>query len=216
MKQFLFAAALAVLGSGATAATIDFTDESFVPGSLTYASAGPINGFQEAVDGVTFTFATSGQFRNIGPWLSIIDPAFPALTFGGGSGNASVFTISASADVMLDAFLGFAQQFNTGAIFDVTGAGVTSTGNSFSTDGFLGSGTPVATNFVGGPLSLQAGAVYTFTTTNFGSVTQSHMTGLEFTKTQGVGATIPLPAGLPLLLSGLAGLAALRWRRYRN
>jgi len=213
MRQVLYAAGLAMLASGATAATIDFTDETFVPGSVTYASAGPINGFQETADGVTFTIATSGQLRNIGPWLTIIDPAFPALTFGGGSGNASVFTLSASADVMLNAFLGFAQQFNTGAIFDVTGAGVASTGNSFSTEGFLGSGIASVKSFAGGPLNLQAGEVYTFTTTNAGSATQSHMTGLEFTKTQGVGATIPLPAGFPLLLSGLVGLGAMRLRR---
>ena len=58
-----------MFGGAASAATIDLTDEVFAAGSVTYSFAGPINGFAEEADGVTFTFATSGQFRNIGPWL---------------------------------------------------------------------------------------------------------------------------------------------------
>lgn len=196
------------LVSAASAATVDLTDETFVPGSVTYASAGPINGFQEAVDGVTFTFATGGQFRNIGPWTSIIDPADAALSFGGGGGNTSSFTLMVSADILLSSFLGFAQQFNTGAIFDVTGLGVASLGNSFATSGFLSSGIPGANAFLGGPLQLMAGETYTFVTTNSGSATLSHLTGLEFTAV----SPIPLPAGLPLLLLGLGGLAMVRRR----
>ena len=196
------------LVSAASAATVDLTDETFVPGSVTYDSAGPINGFQEAVDGVTFTFATGGQFRNIGAWTSVIDPADAALSFGGGGGNASSFTLMVSADIMLTSFLGFAQQFNTGAIFDVTGLGVASLGNSFATEGFLLSGTPGVNSFIGGPLQLLSGELYTFTTTNSGFATLSHLTGLEFSKI----APIPLPAGLPLMLLALGGLALVRRR----
>lgn len=225
MKRFLFAVISAIsFGTVSNAATIDLTDNTFT--SVTYQSfvqgpLGPIIQFTETVDGVVFDFQTTGQFRNVGTWgngTTAVSPPW-ALTFGGGGGNASSFTLTASVDVILNSFLGFAQQFNTGAIFDVTGGSVSSVGNQFSTAAFLSLGTPVADSFVGGPLALEAGVTYSFTTTNAGVSTQSHLTGLDFTKVNqggggggGGGAVIPLPAGLPLLLTGLAGFALLRRR----
>ena len=217
--KYLLGAALA-LGLGtfsAQAATVDLTDNSFA--SVDYVdfvqgAVGPIEEFVEAVDGVLFTFSAksvNGQFRNVGTWGDgSFSTGAKALSFGGGGGNTASFTLSVSHDVTLNAFLGFAQQFNTGAIFDVTGLGVGSLGNAFGTTGFLSTGIPGTNGFVGGPLSLVAGQLYTFTTTNNGAATLSHLTGLDFTKAM---APIPLPAGLPLLLLGLGGLALVRKKR---
>ncbi|MEQ8231139.1 MAG: VPLPA-CTERM sorting domain-containing protein, partial [Gammaproteobacteria bacterium] len=59
----------------------------------------------------------------------------------------------------------------------------------------------------GGALSLLAGEVYTFVVTNSGVVTTGYFTGFEFSTTP-----VPLPAALPVMLSALAGLAAVRRR----
>lgn len=219
MKTTILAAAIAALSFGAAnAASIDLTDNVFT--SVDYVDfvqgpVGPIEEFVETVDGVAFTFSAklvNGQFRNVGPWGNgTTNTTAPwGLTFGGGGGNTATFTLSASQDVTLNAFLGFAQQFNTGAIFDVTGTGVSSLANAFSTSGSLSSGTPVSESFVGGPLSLTAGQVYTFTTTNAGAATQSHLTGLDFTKVTPPPSSVPLPAGLPLMAAGLGVLAWVR------
>jgi len=213
----LIGALLIAASSSATASTINLTDNAFTSVDfVTFAQGpiGPIAEFVETVEGVAFTFSArsvNGQFRAVGTWGNGTTNANPpfALSFGGSGGNTSVFTLSASQDVTLDAFTGFAQQFLTGAIFDVTGAGVSSTGNAFSTSAFLSGGTPVSDSFAGGPLSLIGGELYTFTTTNPGASTQSHLTSLEFT----VPAPVPLPAGLPLFLAGMGGLAFMRRRQ---
>lgn len=216
MKKALVAAlfaATAFTATHASAASIDLTDEVFVAGSVTYNPSGPINGFAEQSSGVNFTFATGGQFRTVGAWNGgVIQPANPALAFGGGGGNTTTFSLTVSEDISLTAFAGFAQQFNTGAIFDVTGTGVSSTGNAFGTSAFLGTGTPVSTSFVGGPLSLTAGEVYTFKTTNGSASTVSFFTGFEFS-IAGATPAVPLPAGLPLLAGGLGAFAWLRRRK---
>lgn len=215
MKRFLLAVVSALsFGTVSNAATIDLSDNTFT--SVTYETfvngLGPIIQFTETVDGVVFDFSTTGQFRNVGTWgngTSNVSAPW-ALSFGGGGGNTSSFTLSASADVVLNSFSGFAQQFNTGAIFDVTGGAVSSLGNQFSTAAFLATGAPVADSFVGGPLTLLAGVTYSFSTTNSGPSTLSHLTSLDFTKSNA--NVVPLPAGLPLLLSGILGFALLRRR----
>jgi hypothetical protein len=217
MKKTLSAAIAAIsFGTISHAATIDLTDNSFT--SVTYQTfvqgpLGPIVEFTETVAGVDFDFQAAGQFRAVGTWGNGTSAAQGpwALTFGGGGGNTTSFTLTASEDVILESFSGFAQQFITGAIFDVTGGTVSSTGNQFSTSAFLATGTPVTDLFVGGPLYLDAGVTYSFTTTNAGAATQSHMTSLEFTKVDTT--VVPLPAGLPLLLTGIVGIALLRRRQ---
>ncbi|MCF2905240.1 VPLPA-CTERM sorting domain-containing protein [Octadecabacter sp. CECT 8868] len=217
MKTILSALAAGILvASAAQSATFDLTDKTFVSGSVTYDTYNPINGFQEEADGVTFTFATAGQFRSIGEWLGgAINPTDAALSFGGGAGNPTSFTMSVDTDVTLNAFLGFDQLYNTGAIFDVVGDGVSSIGNTFSTAAFLSSGVPVAENFVGGGLSLTAGSIYSFTASNAGALTRSYFTGFDFTKAAVTPAPspVPLPAGLPLLLAGLGAFSFVKRRK---
>lgn len=213
--------ALATMAAGtAPAATlaIDLTDNTFVPGSVVYSASGPIVQFGESAGGVTFTFATTGQFREVGPWTKGTTAASPpwALTWSGG-GNPSTFTLSVDSDVELTGFLGFDRLNLTGVVFDVTGTGVDSVGNSFSTAGNITGttpSTPILETFVGGPLSLLAGEVYSFTATNGGAATQSYLTGLEFriSDTGTPTTPIPLPAGAWLLLTALAGVAAVRRR----
>ncbi|MBU2994651.1 VPLPA-CTERM sorting domain-containing protein [Octadecabacter sp. B2R22] len=123
--------------------------------------------------------------------------------------------MSVDTDVTLNAFLGFNQLYNTGVIFDVVGDGVSSSGNTFSTDAFLSTGVPVAESFVGGGLSLTAGSIYSFTASNGGALTRSYFTGFDFTTTSvtPTPSPVPLPAGLPLLLAGLGAFGYVKRRK---
>ena len=212
MRSTILGVALALAGGAASASTvsgsIDFTDGVF--SNVSYSFAGPINGFDEVANGVTFSFATTGQFRQIGPYRDGgFVPADPSLAFGGGGGNTREFTLTVDQDVMLTSFTGSGQTFITSPVFDVTGAGVASVGNDFSVEGFFPG--PVGTeSFEGGPLNLLAGETYTFTTTNSGSTTSGRFTAFAFTTQM---APVPLPATAPLLLAAFAGLAFARRRR---
>lgn len=216
MNRFFVTLVFALsFGTVSNAATIDLTDNSFT--SVTYESfvqgpIGPIIAFQETESGVAFDFARiSGQFRQVGPWGSgnFNTPPFFA-DIGGGAGSVSGFTLTASADVTLNAFLGLGQQFNINPVFDVTGTGVSSTGNTFGVSGFPASDPAGSNGFAGGPLSLVAGHTYTFAVSNAGVTTRGYLTGFDFEVVQ---AQVPLPAGLPLLLTGFAGFAFMRRRR---
>jgi len=215
MKRILAIVAATMISGAASAASVDLTDgvfsnpqyETFVQGPL-----GPIIAFDEVVDGVTFAFSTTGQFRNVGPWGNgTSNAAAPwALSFGGGGGNASTFTLTVDMDITLQSFSGVGQQFNTNPIFDVTGSGVSSVGNTFSTVGFMGDAAGTD-SFASGPLNLVAGQTYTFSATNAGVTTVGHLYGLSFEKV--TMSPVPLPAGLPLLVAGLGALGLIGRRR---
>lgn len=214
MKMLISVAAAGMLrASTAQGALVDLTDNTFT--DVTYEvfpnlTLGPIVAFDETVGGVTFSFATAEQFRTVGTWGDgTTNAAGPwALQFGGAGGNPDIFTLTVDTDIQLDAFHGFAQQFNTHPIFDVTGVDVSSVGNAFTTEGFLGSATPVADSFVGGPLQLRAGTVYTFTTTNAGAATNGYITALEFTLSDtGQQGDVPVPGIAWLMMAGLAASA---------
>lgn len=219
MRSLLLATIASLSASAAaTAATVDLSDNSFdqVEYQFFFSSGftGPIVGFDEVADGVTFSFATSGQFRQVGTWgngTSNTSGPF-ALQFGGSGGNPAVFSLSVSHDITLDSFTGLAQLGNTNPLFDVSGTGVSSAGNTFSTVGSLTSTTPTDHNFVSGPLSLTAGATYLFSTTNSaGFATTGFFTSLNFTA-----AAVPLPAGLPLMLAGLGAFGFMRRRKVQS
>ena len=210
MMKKMLAAGVLFLAGPLQAATIDLTDgifsdavyETFVQGPI-----GPVIGFTETVDGVSFTFhRVSGQFRKVGPWGdgSFDTPPF-ALDFGGGGGSASSFSLVSSHDVTLDSFSGMGQQFNTAPVFDFVGGSVSSEGNAFSMSGFLGSDVPGTDPFADGPLSLDAGVSYVFTVTNNGAATRGYLTALTFTP-------VPLPAAFPVMLSALVAVSAFRRR----
>jgi hypothetical protein len=78
--------------------------------------------------------------------------------------------------------------------------------------GFVGTATPGSNSFVGGPLSLLANTLYTFTVTNSGLSTQGYLMSIDFTSST---STVPLPAGLPLLMGGL-GVLGLVGRKRRK
>jgi hypothetical protein len=206
-KWFVAAVAAFFISSGVQAATIDLSDAVF--SNPTYDGTNlPINSFQENSAGVTFTFATAGQFRAIGPWESNASDPGPnyRLVIGGGGGSPASFTLVASQNVALNSFWGLAQQFNTNPIFTVSGTGVSSVGNTFSTVSFP-SDASVMESFVGAPLNLTAGETYTFTVTNASASTVGWFTALDFTP---AAAPVPLPASLPLLAGGLGLFGVVR------
>lgn len=221
MRKTILLASICVFSSvAAEAATVDLTDNSFT--SVTYESfaqgaIGPIISFTETVGGVSFNFArSSGQFRQVGTWgdgTTGVNPPYAA-DIGGGGGSVSSFSLMTSHDVVLSAFLGLGQRFNTNPMFSVTGGSVSSMGNTFGVEGGLGS-TPAGSNpFVGGPLALMAGVSYVFDVTNSGVITRGYLTGLEFSS-QAVSA-VPVPAALPLLAGGLGFMGLVGWRRKRK
>ncbi len=210
MKNYLLAAGLLFGTAGTHAGTIDFTDNSFA-GTPTYAfgGSGPIIAFSESADGADLSFS-GGQFRALGPWGSgmFADGTY-SLQFGGGAGNTASFSLIPSIDIFLNSYTGLGgASGNLNAIFNITGLGVNSIGNTFVTQGF--DGHPGETNaFTGGPLLLQAGEAYQFVTTNASANTIGRFYSFDVAA---AGGQVPLPAGLPLFLMGFGMLVALRAR----
>ena len=209
-KSIALACGFVLGGLSAQAATMDFTDNSFAS-TPTYAfagPAGPVVEFSEAVPGGTVTFSP-GQFRNIGPWGdgSFADGVY-SLIIGGGGGSPASFEMVSTVDITLNGYngLGAVSGFTT-AVFNVTGAGVNSTGNTFTTGGF--DGQPGQDySFAGGALSMIAGETYLFSITNSGSITSSRFYSFDFSV-----APVPLPAGAVFLLGGLAAFGVMRRRQ---
>lgn len=122
---------------------------------------------------------------------------------GGGGGSTIEFTFQSDQDVTLSSYSTDTTPllFLGDPTFDVTGAGVSSVGNS------LAQGNP-ANLFSDGPLVLDADELYTFEIQNGGAAAQAFISSITFTTT-----AVPEPSGIALL--GGIGLAILG-RRRRN
>lgn len=209
MKNLFLAssAALALLGSSALASTIDLTDGVFsVTGAPAVTGLGP-TGFSETADGVVFTFSNpssrgTNQFSLGNNGVAV----------GGGGVSAFSFDFSVDTDVTLLGYAGFNQTFLVAPNLTLSeGSTVLDSGVAFSA---TGSNSSAAVNeaFSGGAMPLlTAGTIYSVTVNNPGVTTSGFLTAIEF---EAVAAQpIPLPAGLPLLLAGIGGLAWLRRRQ---
>lgn len=124
------------------------------------------------------------------------------LRFGGGGGSTIEFEFSVDKDLTLDSYtLGTSGAFLGNPIFDIReGATVLSSGNTAVASGNTH-------NFVGGPISLDAGTVYTFETTTFGAAIQSFMATWTYTP-----QAIPEP-GSTICLAFAAIIVCTRRRR---
>lgn len=204
--------------SGAWASTVDLADNTF--SAVVYSSSGSIIGpiieFDETVAGVTFNFVSIGaRFREVGTWSTGTKPEGPFhITIGEGAFSVAKFTLISSADVTLSGFWGLDQIHNVHPIFDVTGSGVSSTGNAFDVEGFPDTNSQTLNSFAGGILTILAGEIYTFDVTNASPRTRGYLTGLEFDIVDP--SPVPLPASLPLFAVGLGIMGYFGSRRKRK
>lgn len=208
MKKFLVAGLMLVLAAtGTQAATVNLTDSI-----LGNPSADVIT---ETAGGVTFTFTSVNNFVGAPRWLG--GPTFSdGLHVGGGGGSPIEFTLSVSDDVTLTGYGtnqggGFALNLPT---FDILDGGATLLANqlinnpaSTNISNLSGQNTVLVTGL---SLALSAGTDYTFDINNIGAAVQGFITSFEFETDV---AVVPVPASLPLMLTGIGVFAFLRRKR---
>jgi len=155
--------------------------------SLNFGSVSADPSFQRTAGTATATFFNpeGGNFL-----------ASSGLVVGSG-GLPEFFDVSFDQDIEL---ISYTTNFNAGTLtFDITGSGVSSLGNTLA-----------SADFVGQPLSIQAGQTY-HVQANFagtGNITRFLTWNLDDAP-----ASVPAPTTLLLLLTGLASGAWLRRRR---
>ena len=93
--------------------------------------------------------------------------------------------------------------------FDTTSLQFLTVGNSASSDGQLW-------NYLTSPVGFGSGSFFEGVTIGSSPIDESRISSSESTLTATAVTAVPLPAGLPLLLAGIAGLAGLRMRRQRT
>ena len=180
---------------------INFSDGVFTTLTNSGINDAPVD-FTETVDGVTFTLESTLNLVGTERFLNLTSPS-NGLQVGGGGGSTIEFTFQSDQDVTLSSYSTDITPllFLGDPTFDVTGAGVSSVGNS------LARGNP-ANLFSDGPLVLDADELYTFEIQNGGAAAQAFISSITFTTT-----AVPEPSGIALL--GGIGLAILS-RRRRN
>ncbi len=166
-----FSALMVLTAAHADTTTIDFTDNV---GHFETSFARP-------VDGGTATFFN--PITVIGP-DQFVSTNNNGLQIGGAN-RAQAFDFMFDVDVMLIGYI--TRDFVNEPLFDITGPGVASIGNT-SVGG--------AHTFVGGPLKLTAGNVYHFETQTFSAAEASFLQGLTLD-------VVPEPASIGLLVAGL-------------
>jgi hypothetical protein len=205
--KYLLGAALA-LGLGtfsAQAASIDFTDSAF--GTTFPASGDPASTASVAVDGVNFV--VTAEARGTDGFRQSFDSA--GLSFGlPGNGMFSI-SIVADTDVTYESFFGENRTqsgFSTPQLFNLlAGGSMVDTGLSFGTS--FGT-VDFADLFVAAGTAFVIDVDFTARSGYNSIYAQAILGSLDFSKAM---APIPLPAGLPLLLLGLGGLALVRKKR---
>lgn len=212
MKQLTSALVVGLLTAGAaTAGTIDFQDGNFV------ASDPGLNGknaiVERIADGVNFTFtALVNSIGGVGWNGTLGGGAMPNGLHVGGGGNSTVqFSMTADADITLNSYtLADVFGFLGNATMDVlNGATMLSEDNALVPRG-------ATFNFADGPIAMAANTTYTFDINETGFAVQSYIGSFDFTKvttTMPNDPVVPLPAGLPLLMAGLAAMFGLRARK---
>jgi hypothetical protein len=202
-----FILALGLAAGSAQASTVDFTDANVVvtPNPSAPTVVTPF-ATQEVADGVTFIIS---NIRSGGANGLTFDTT--GLRVGGGGLSTQIFSILTDSDVMINSFSGF--ETNPGVLtspqfsFDI--------GGTFISTGDVLPATPGIIQPGGGSFSLMAGELLTITTINAGPITTGYLTGFDFIAVTTGTPVVPLPAGLPLLLAGLGGLAIMRRRQLR-
>lgn len=178
---------------------VDFTDSDFAVVVDSGINGVPVV-FTETVGGATLTFESTANLVGITRFINLVPmQTSSGIQIGGGGGSTLQFTLSSNVDMILDTFDGSGNAGVSPPIFDVTGPGVSSVGNTVP---IVSATSP----FNGGPLSLQANDLYTFSVTNGGALTQGFLRSFGVT-------VIPEPSSATLVF--VASLAGCLTRRRR-
>lgn len=199
------------LAGGASAATLDFT-------TATYASTFGPNVATDLVDGVNFTVTATARgadgFRQGGGG---------GLSFGVPGNGMYSLSIVADQDLTFNSMFGKGHGFPTRAgqmPFDMDVAGTEVSGDNMFVSAPHFSTAYETVSFAGGPISVTAGQTFFFHA-DFGALVGSSIyasalvRSLDFSTVAGP-SPIPLPAGLPLLIGGIAFLGLVRQKRQKR
>lgn len=200
-KAFALIASLFFAGA-ASAATLDFTTSTYD------ATFGP-NVATDSVDGVNFTITATARGVN-----GFRQGLGRGLSFGVPGNGMYTIAIVADKDVEYNSMYGkgHGSTQNAGQLpFDIDVGAVEVSGGNMFTDTTL-----QTVVFAGGPISVSAGETFFFHV-DFDALIGNNIyasalvKSFDFTVDQA--PTVPLPAGLPLMLAGLGGLVVLRRRK---
>jgi len=177
---------------------VDFTDADFTVIVDSGIGGVPVV-FSESVGLNTLTFESTLNLVGIERFINLTPmQTSSGIQIGGGGGSTLAFTVSSDVDMILDSFDGSGFSALPAPMFDVSGPGVSSSGNAI----------PIATStsfFNGGSILLEADEVYTFNVTNGGATTQGFIRSFSVTQ------AVPEPSGAALI--AMAGLVVGLTRR---
>lgn len=203
MRHYILSAAAILIAAAAQASTVDFSDSAF---ATTFDGIGATS---YATDGVTFSFSATSQ--GIDGYRQV---AGDGLNFGvPGNGMRSI-AFTADQDINVESLFGHGHTLTSFAgqlPFDIARDGV------MLFDNFeFASASDETNSFGGSPIFLSAGSTLSITV-DFDALNGSPVFASAVLKSLDFSVAdipaVPLPAGAPLLLGGLASFAALRRRK---